>query len=544
MSWVCGIKGVFSHNKNYLVVLLVFLTILLFSSPVFGFRSMPSYETSRTQSQQESPFVSAESSSTIYFISEGKKHIVDDPAVLGDFSRLGPVRTVDQSYLDELSFGNVMSPVVGSTDGSDMYLIVAGIRLRFNSCDSVEDYGFSCTGLIKLTPEQLASFHGGPGVTPFLKGTSNATVYFVVDGYKRPIASWGDLVGLGVPFVINKLTDDFVDVVPKGDLLLGGGGLIKTANSASVYAVNEWSGSPSVYPVASFNDTLDLGLGNSSRVVSNSQFLQYSIESNLKRTIKCGSTTYVGASGVLYEIDPSLYSHYNYSTGSFLNGGSICNRFTFSQTPMSRFILNRGSIYFVDSGVKRGFTSYRAYLENGGNPASTIPVSNAFADQLPNGTPIQPTTPRGEYEIKNDIYNRVNAERAARGLPALGWNSYLNNNARNWSVHMANTNSFAHSNLYPLLDHFYVAAENIGLAGAGARSGALHIAWMNSTGHRVNLLGRNLDVIGIGVYCAPDGRMWVTQQFGRWPNSALPTTFGPTPSANPIVKNDGGGATC
>ena len=109
---------------------------------------------------------------------------------------------------------------------------------------------------------------------------------------------------------------------------------------------------------------------------------------------------------------------------------------------------------------------------------------------------------------------------------------------------MASTNSFAHSNLYPLLGTFQTAAENIGLAGSGARSGALHNAWMNSTGHRVNLLGRNLDVIGIGAYCAPDGRLWVTQQFGRWPNSALPSTFGPTPSVSPIVMNDGSGPTC
>ena len=149
-----------------------------------------------------------------------------------------------------------------------------------------------------------------------------------------------------------------------------------------------------------------------------------------------------------------------------------------------------------------------------------------------------------EANIAADMFARVNAERRARGLSELQWNSGLANNARDWSVTMSRNNSFAHSNLYPLLQQFNTAAENIGLGGRGTRSGSLHNAWMNSTGHRVNLLARNLDVIGIGVYCAPDGRLWATQQFGRWPNSPLPSGFGPTPSVNPIVMGDGGGPTC
>lgn len=328
------------------------------------------------------------SNSTVYLVNGTSKYTIGNMSLLSDFSVLGPVNYVDQSYLDSFSSGGSLTRVVGSTADASVHLIVAGIRLTFGSCDSVEDYGFSCTGLVKLPPSQLARFSSGPGVTAFLKGTRNATVYFVIDGQKRPIASWGDLVGLGVPFVINKLTDDFVTSIPTGDLLFGGGGLIKSSDSASVYAVNDWSGSPSVYPVTSFNNTVDLGLGTNVRTVSSSLLSQYSVASNLKTTVKCGSDTYVGTIGVLYEIDSSIYSHFNYSVGSFLDGGSICNRFTFSSTQMSRFILNRGSIYYVEDGAKRGFTSYGAYLANGGNPSTTISVSDAFVAQLPNGTPI------------------------------------------------------------------------------------------------------------------------------------------------------------
>ncbi len=185
-----------------------------------------------------------------------------------------------------------------------------------------------------------------------------------------------------------------------------------------------------------------------------------------------------------------------------------------------------------------GFTGYFSTTTDGQvraySPSSRVTCSGTTVN---NGTPA-------ENSIAADMFSRVNAERAARGLPALRWNGSLATNARNWSMSMSGSNNFAHSNLYPLLQQYQTAAENIGVGGSGTRSGAIHTAWMNSTGHRVNLLAPNLDVIGIGVYCAPDGRLWATQQFGRYPNSSLPSGFGPTPSANPIVMGDGGGPTC
>ena len=332
--------------------------------------------------------VKTASNASVYLVTGGSKYGISNMDLYNAFSVLGPIRVVTQDYLDSFSQGGALSNVVGSTTDSNVYLIIAGIRLRFPSCDLVEAFGYSCDGLVKLPPAQLARFYNGPGVTGFLKSVNSATVYFALGGQKRPIASWGDLVGLGVPFIINVYTDDFVNSIPTGNVLFGGGGLIKTANSATVYAVNDWESSPSVFPVSSFNHTIDLGLGTSVRVVSNSQLSQYAVGSNLKSNVKCGSNTYIGTGGILYKISPSLYSHFNYSGSSFLSGGSICNRFTFSQTQMSRFILNNGTIYLVENGKKRGFTSYTAYLNNGGSPSNTIPVSDSFANSLPNGGAI------------------------------------------------------------------------------------------------------------------------------------------------------------
>jgi|GEM_PF-1992167 len=527
----------------HLLILSVFIIVLLVSNPGFSLSTSTS-KIKSTTSSFESSLVKTSNSPKVYFLDGSTRYLIENVDVYVDYIKLGPLRIVDQEYLESFSFGGALPNIVGSTSNSDVFLIKSGYKMRFSSCDSVADYGLQCSQNIKLSPSQLQMFSDGHVVSKLAKSSYNNAVYYIDGGEKRRIASMADLYALGVGDTITIVSDSMLNTLPEGDKVVTSGSLIKTADSVKVYAVSNWSESPSVLAVNSFYHTVDLGLSNNFTVVSNDQMEKYSIGSTLKTTVKCGSVTYVGTNGVLYEIEPALYDHFGFSSGDFLDIGEVCERLNISQTKMSRFIKYGVSIYRMDDGAKRKFSSYSAFAENGGESATIIPVSFSFANSLVTGSEIHATAPRGELEIAYDLHARVNSERAARGLPALAWNSYLYNNSRNWSIQMANSNSFAHSNLYPLLNTFYVAAENIGLAGAGAKSGAIHKAWMNSTGHRINLLGRNLDVVGIGVYCAPDGRMWVTQQFGRWPNSALPATFGPTPPLNPIVRNDGGGATC
>lgn len=110
---------------------------------------------------------------------------------------------------------------------------------------------------------------------------------------------------------------------------------------------------------------------------------------------------------------------------------------------------------------------------------------------------------------------------------------------------MAKDGGFRHSDLTPLLDRFSAAAENIAYGrGAGTTAGLIHDAWMESDGHRANILAPNLDVMGIGVVCASDGTMWATQQFGRFPDSSKPAGFGSTPPKFPIVRSDAGSVAC
>lgn len=119
-----------------------------------------------------------------------------------------------------------------------------------------------------------------------------------------------------------------------------------------------------------------------------------------------------------------------------------------------------------------------------------------------------------------EVATLVNRTRAANGLPGLPWNDQLGSLAQDWSAHMAATGRFAHRDLQatitrPEFSGFARLDENILVGACGISAAEVHAAWMNSPGHRANILAAEADVIGIGLVCGTDGRLWATQNFGR-----------------------------
>lgn len=119
--------------------------------------------------------------------------------------------------------------------------------------------------------------------------------------------------------------------------------------------------------------------------------------------------------------------------------------------------------------------------------------------------------------VGREVYELVNADRAANGLPALTWNSQLGALAQGWSEHMAATGNFAHSDINstirsPAFNAFTSLGENILVGPCKMNASEMEQAWMNSPSHRANILGR-YNLIGIGMVCS-GGRLWATQSFG------------------------------
>jgi uncharacterized protein YkwD len=164
-----------------------------------------------------------------------------------------------------------------------------------------------------------------------------------------------------------------------------------------------------------------------------------------------------------------------------------------------------------------------------------------------NGVPSGP--PSRTAMIAREIFDLVNAERAARGLPSLTWDPQLAGLASDWSVQMAASGDFGHRDLATTIRQpgwagvYTGLGENI-ITGGGLTSNSSHAAWMNSPGHRENVVQPGFDSIGIGVYCDASGRLWATQNFGRHAGTSAPALVDGIPPLDPFVSPPTGGTGC
>lgn len=112
------------------------------------------------------------------------------------------------------------------------------------------------------------------------------------------------------------------------------------------------------------------------------------------------------------------------------------------------------------------------------------------------------------------ILEQTNALRAANGLPPLRLNAALSEIAQDWSTQQARASTMSHrpdfTAMYPR--GWSRAAENVA---AGYSPSAVVGAWAASPGHRANILSSNTD-IGIGIAATSTGRLYYTQNFGRY----------------------------
>jgi uncharacterized protein YkwD len=127
------------------------------------------------------------------------------------------------------------------------------------------------------------------------------------------------------------------------------------------------------------------------------------------------------------------------------------------------------------------------------------------------------TPPSDPYT--NALYNALNSDRVANGLPPLTWSPKLANTAGTWAHQMSNANTLYHQDLVALINSpdytgYYTLGENILVVAATMTPTQMEATWMASAPHRANILSTNFNIVGIGYYRGPDGRIWAVQDFG------------------------------
>ncbi|MEU1401182.1 CAP domain-containing protein [Streptomyces sp. NPDC005728] len=130
-----------------------------------------------------------------------------------------------------------------------------------------------------------------------------------------------------------------------------------------------------------------------------------------------------------------------------------------------------------------------------------------------------PVTVSAQAAAEAEVLKLVNEERAKVGCSALAANSSLTGLAEAFSDDMAARGFFDHTDPDGATPWDRAAKAGItdlggeNIARGQADAAAVMEAWMNSPGHRANILNCDFKTLGVGVHLGPGGPWW-TQDFG------------------------------
>lgn len=122
--------------------------------------------------------------------------------------------------------------------------------------------------------------------------------------------------------------------------------------------------------------------------------------------------------------------------------------------------------------------------------------------------------------IEAEVIRLTNVERAKVGLPALKPHWELSRVARYKSADMRDKNYFSHTSPtygspFDMIKAFGISYSAAGENIAAGQTTAKQVveSWMNSTGHRQNILSKNFTHIGVGYASGGSYRHYWTQMF-------------------------------
>jgi len=153
-------------------------------------------------------------------------------------------------------------------------------------------------------------------------------------------------------------------------------------------------------------------------------------------------------------------------------------------------------------------------------PATTPASPSAPAPTSPAPTPTPTSAPTGNTALEAEVVTIVNTERAKAGCAALTTDDRLIAAARGHSADMAARGYFSHTTpegiefstrITSAGYRWSSAGENIA---KGQRTAAeVMTSWMNSAGHKANILNCGFKNLGVGVAADAQGSLVWTQDF-------------------------------
>ena len=161
------------------------------------------------------------------------------------------------------------------------------------------------------------------------------------------------------------------------------------------------------------------------------------------------------------------------------------------------------------------------------NNATTKPNTNDSSNNTTNSnTTTKPeekpvTTPSTDFSAyQQQVLDLVNTERTKRGLSPLTLDSNLSSVATKKSQDMASKHYFSHTSPtygspFDMMEQFGISYRSAGenIAKGQKTPQEVVTAWMNSEGHRKNILSSNFTKLGVGIAKDSNGTIYWTQMF-------------------------------
>ena len=134
----------------------------------------------------------------------------------------------------------------------------------------------------------------------------------------------------------------------------------------------------------------------------------------------------------------------------------------------------------------------------------------------------QTTTTASMNADEKEVFDLINKQRTNNGLQALKVDNKVQRVARIKAQDMVDNNYFAHESPiygspFNMLKNFKISYKTAGenIAANSSNSGAV-TSWMNSSGHKANILNSNFNYTGIGVVSSSKyGKIFVQMFIGK-----------------------------
>jgi uncharacterized YkwD family protein len=185
-------------------------------------------------------------------------------------------------------------------------------------------------------------------------------------------------------------------------------------------------------------------------------------------------------------------------------------------------LTNTTTKYYITTNIGTYNTSFQQYFNQIFKNYNTTTIQQPVPTPAPVPQPTPTPAPiAGDFSAyQQEVLNIVNKERASRGLSALKFSTEVSRVATLKSQDMINKGYFDHNSPtygspFDMMKQFGItyksAGENIAM---GQRSPQeVMTAWMNSDGHRKNILNSSFTEIGVGIAKDSNGRLYWTQMF-------------------------------